>query len=139
MKTRSAGMIAVFCILPLIGAAQEPTYTVIHNFASYPHGATPYAPLIRDANGDFYGTTTQGGGAGNGGVVLKLDSAGHQKVVYTFTGGTDDGNPYAGLTTDSAGNFYGTTYEGGLAGAGPKEQGAGVVYKIDAAGQYAAL
>ena len=53
MKTRRAGAIAVLCIVPPIGAAQAPTYTVIHNFASYPHGAAPYAPLIRDANGDF--------------------------------------------------------------------------------------
>jgi uncharacterized repeat protein (TIGR03803 family) len=33
-------------------------------------------------------------------------------VLYTFTGGTDGGGPYAGLTLDKAGNMYGTTHSG---------------------------
>ena len=31
------------------------------------------------------------------------------KVIYNFTGGADGEHPYAGLTMDAAGNFYGTT------------------------------
>lgn len=30
-------------------------------------------------------------------------------VIHNFTGGVDGKNPYAGLTMDAAGNFYGTT------------------------------
>jgi len=37
-----------------------------------------------------------------------------EKVLYNFTGGTDGGNPYSRLTSDSAGNFYGTTFYGGF-------------------------
>ena len=47
------------------------------------------------------------------GVVYKLDRGGHETVLYTFGGGADGGNPYAGVIPDSAGNLYGTTYGGG--------------------------
>jgi hypothetical protein len=30
-------------------------------------------------------------------------------VVYSFTGGSDGGNPLDGLTVDGEGNLYGTT------------------------------
>ncbi|MGB8010018.1 MAG: choice-of-anchor tandem repeat GloVer-containing protein [Terriglobales bacterium] len=40
--------------------------------------------------------------------------AGTQKVLYTFTGGTDGGQPYqAGVVFDTAGNLYGVTQFGG--------------------------
>jgi hypothetical protein len=32
------------------------------------------------------------------------------KVIHTFTGKTDGGRPYAGVTIDKSGNLYGTTY-----------------------------
>jgi uncharacterized repeat protein (TIGR03803 family) len=39
-------------------------------------------------------------------------------VVHSFTGGTDGGNPAAGLVMDSSGNLYGTSSTGGNSGAG---------------------
>lgn len=45
-------------------------------------------------------------------VRSHTDSASFQ-VVYTFQNGADGGNPFAGLTADSAGNLYGTTSSGG--------------------------
>jgi uncharacterized repeat protein (TIGR03803 family) len=36
-----------------------------------------------------------------------------EKVLYTFTGGNDGRNPYAGLILDDSGNLYGTTIYGG--------------------------
>jgi uncharacterized repeat protein (TIGR03803 family) len=44
-------------------------------------------------------------------------------LLYTFTGGTDGGEPHAGLIQDTAGNLYGTTPYGGASGAG-------VVFKL---------
>jgi uncharacterized repeat protein (TIGR03803 family) len=34
-------------------------------------------------------------------------------ILHSFTGLTDGGVPYDGLIRDSAGNLYGTTYQGG--------------------------
>jgi uncharacterized repeat protein (TIGR03803 family) len=47
--------------------------------------------------------------------------------MYSFTGGADGANPYAGLFQDSAGNLYGTTSRGGA-------KGYGVVFKLDTTG-----
>ena len=59
--------------------------------------------------------------------MSKLDTAGQETVLYSFTGGTDGGVPFAGVILDSAGNLYGTTYIGGSTGFG-------AVYKVDASG-----
>ena len=86
--------------------------TVLHSFTLMPDGAYPQAGLIRDAAGNFYGTT-QEGGAYNSGTVFKLDATGKEIVLYSFSGGRDGAWPFGGLVRDSAGNLYGTTYAGG--------------------------
>ncbi len=93
--------------LCVAGAAPAQTFSVLHSFQYFPHGATPYAPLYLDSSGNLYGTTN-GGGQYNAGVVFKLEPSGSQTVLYTFSGGTDGGNPTAGVAMDSAGNLYGT-------------------------------
>lgn len=112
------------------------TETVLYEFAGGNDGATPYAGLIRDATGNFYGTTFYGGSA-NAGVVFKLGPRGHETVLYTFTGGADGGNPNAGVIRDSAGNLYGTTEYGGVILGYPYN--VGVVYKLDTAGNQTVL
>ena len=106
--------------------------TVLYSFTGGSDGAQPYAGLIRDSAGNLYGTTENGGlvGCPDGfacGVVFKLDTTGTEAVLYSFTGGADGGNPYAGLIRDSAGNFYGSTGNGGTFGHG-------VVFKLDTTG-----
>jgi len=105
------------------------THTVLHTF--YPSqwgdaGIWPYAGLILDAAGNLYGTTV-GGGAYGYGVVFELtpnlDGSWTESVLYSFTGGTDGANPYAGLIFDNTGNLYGATVGGGL-------YGYGVVFKL---------
>jgi uncharacterized repeat protein (TIGR03803 family) len=46
-------------------------------------------------------------------VVFKLSPSGSETVLYSFAGGADGTNPYAGLLRDGAGNLYGTTTGGG--------------------------
>ena len=134
------GLVWLACALAAMvtAPAQTATETVIHSFANFPHGASPYGTPIRDAAGNLYGTTNQGGRA-NAGVVFQLDASGHQGVLYSFTGGADGGSPYAGVIRDSAGNLYGTTFRGGIAGTGAAGLGAGVVYKVDPAGHETVL
>jgi uncharacterized repeat protein (TIGR03803 family) len=50
-----------------------------------------------------------------------------ETVLYSFTGGSDGGYPYAGLTPDGAGNFYGTATYGGL---GNRDNGHGTVFEL---------
>jgi uncharacterized repeat protein (TIGR03803 family) len=63
--------------------------------------------------------------------VYKVTAAGQESVLFSFqvSGGA---NPFAGVTLDSAGNLYGTTYGGGL-------HGEGTVYKLSPAGQETVL
>jgi uncharacterized repeat protein (TIGR03803 family) len=111
--------------------AQTFTETVLHHFADTPRGENPYAGVIRDSAGNLYGTTSFGG-ASNAGVVYKVNPAGTQTVLYSFTGGTDGKNPYAGVIADSSGNLYGTTALGGTVGSG-------TVYKVDTTGHETVL
>ena len=100
--------------------------TVLHNFTGTPDGSYPFTGMVRDSAGNLYGTT-QLGGAANLGAVYKLDTSGHESVLYSFPGPADGSLPDAGVTADSSGNLYGTTYNGGPANAG-------VVYKLDTTG-----
>lgn len=50
--------------------------------------------------------------------AARLAQAQTETVLYNFTGGTYDPGPASGLTSDSAGNFYGTTAGEGLEGFG---------------------
>jgi uncharacterized repeat protein (TIGR03803 family) len=110
---------------------------VLHNFLSPPHGAYPANGVIRDFEGNLYGTTNGsfsdigGGGTNDAGVVFKIDTEGNQTVLYSFTGGADGSSPN-GLIRDWAGNLYGTTSSGGASGAG-------VVFKVDTSGNETVL
>jgi hypothetical protein len=52
------------------------------------------------------------------GLVFELNEKGDETVLYQFTGGSDGGNPAAGLIFDAKGNLYGTTENGGVSGEG---------------------
>jgi uncharacterized repeat protein (TIGR03803 family) len=106
--------------------------TVLYSFSGGADGGYPLAGLIRDSDGNFYGTTN-GGGASSAGVVFKLDTSGSETVLHTFTGGADGGYPlWVVLARDLAGNLYGTTASGGTANEG-------VVFKIDTSGNESVL
>ena len=86
-------------------------------------GQQPQAPLIFDAQGNLYGTTLSGGQTvtAASGTVFKLapnaDGTWTETVLHNFNdalvGGTDGGEPQAGLIFDAAGNLFGTTAGGG--------------------------
>ena len=91
--------------------------TQLYAFTGGTDGGYPTASLVQGADGNFYGTTSQGGAAGAG-TVFQLTSGGGLTVLYTFTGGADGGYPSAGLIRGADGNLYGTASSGGASSAG---------------------
>jgi uncharacterized repeat protein (TIGR03803 family) len=93
------------------------TYTLLHIFASSGDVTNPIASLVQGSDGNFYGTTEQGGTNGDGGV-FKITPAGTETVLWSF-GGTGDGiNGNSNLVIGADGNFYGTCSSGGANGNG---------------------
>jgi len=90
-------------------------------------GATPYAGLVLDQQGNLYGTATNGGFWNfYGGVVFKVTPKGKETFVVSFCSQYNCVNgedPFGGLVLDQKGNLYGTTVEGGA-------HNAGVVFKL---------
>ncbi len=94
------------------------TLTTLHSFCQMSDctdGEEPYGGLVQGTDGNFYGTTTFGGAAGDG-MVFKITPAGTLTTLYNFcslAGCADGANPYDALVQGTDGNFYGTTKSGG--------------------------
>jgi uncharacterized repeat protein (TIGR03803 family) len=101
--------------------------TVLYSFGGTPDGAYPQAGVIRDSNGNLYGTTSSSG-TGGFGTVFKLNAAGDETILHNFSGGSDGATPLAGLLRTANGNLYGTTFQGGAV------YGVGTIFKVDANG-----
>jgi uncharacterized repeat protein (TIGR03803 family) len=92
--------------------------TVLHNFAGgASDGSYPLADVYRDAKGNLYGNTEEGGTFGYG-TVYKLSTSGALTLVHSFSYSSDGGYPYASLVRDTQGEFYGTATVGGSGGYG---------------------
>jgi uncharacterized repeat protein (TIGR03803 family) len=116
----SLHLFLAFAVLPSIVTlpkAQAQTYSVIHNFTGGADGGSPLNGLFLNSKGVMYGTASAGGTYGSG-VVFQVAPKGSEKVLYTFTGGSDGGSPQSFLIEDKAGNLYGTTNAGGASGSG---------------------
>lgn len=103
--------LCILTITLLVSAASAQTFSVFYSF-NFTNGSAPNGGLIVDSAGNFYGTT-QFGGSSNRGVIFRLNSAGQETVLYTFTGLTDGGIPIGRLIRDNKGNLYGITSVGG--------------------------
>ena len=131
----TAATFLIFAVPPL----RAQTESVLYSFAGPPaDGGSPAGSLVRDANGNFYGTT-QNGGAANAGTVFKLHPKGDgtytESVLYSFGATSDDGQLPGGLVIDGSGNLYGTTQAGG--GSSACQFGCGTVFELaEASGVY---
>jgi uncharacterized repeat protein (TIGR03803 family) len=119
----------VFELSPIPGGRW--TETVLYSFAGDPDGAEPLT-ITMDAAGNLYGTTEYGGrgvsdfclmGHPPGcGTVFELSprpgGGWTESVLYSFTGAADGSQAFGTLISDSAGNLYGTTADGGSFGEG---------------------
>ena len=113
------------------------TITSVNFDPSAPYDPSPTS-IIRDAQGNIYGTTLIGGGTGCGGTgcgtVFKVDTKGKVKLLHSFQGAPDGATPVGSLTFDRSGNLYGTTMSGGDAQACPSA-GCGTIFKISPTGK----
>ena len=91
------------------------TLTTLYSFCSQPNcadGVDPTAGLVQATDGNFYGTTSEGGGNGPYGTVFKITPSGTLTTLYRFCSQpncADGGYPLAGLVQATDGDFYGTT------------------------------
>ncbi|MBV8888834.1 MAG: VCBS repeat-containing protein [Alphaproteobacteria bacterium] len=143
-STPAGGHGTIFMLSPTGGG--QFTYSLLYTFCSSgtcADGSSPQAALIRDRDGNLYGTT--GGGAPNinaYGTVFKLapNGSGWTETVLknfcsnVFTSCAGGGQPLAGLLMDGAGNLFGTTLHGGNAAC---EGGCGMVFELNPAPVYA--
>ncbi len=107
--------------------------TTLYNFCIQPScfdGWHPWAGLVQATDGNFYGTTLDGG-TSNYGTVFEITPAGALTTLHSFNS-TDGLYPYSGLVQASDGNFYGTTYQGGA-------YNYGTVFEITPAGALTTL
>jgi uncharacterized repeat protein (TIGR03803 family) len=110
--------------------------TVLYRFSCGTDGNASYSTLLRDTQGNLFGTTILGGdlscfGGFGCGTVFKLDATGKESVLHAFTGEPDASFPQASLTY-FGGYFYSTSSTGGALGFG-------AVFKVDKAGNESVL
>jgi uncharacterized repeat protein (TIGR03803 family) len=113
--------------------------TVLYNFCSKgrdpcPDGEEPVAGLVEGTDGNFYGTTEEGGINGGNcdigcGTIFRVTPKGELTTLHDLCsqGGsecTDGDYPFSGLVQYTSGTFYGT------AGGGAYDGGLGVVYSL---------
>lgn len=110
-------------------------FRVLYSFCSLYNctdGHNLYSGPMQASNGNLYGTTFNGG-AYNAGTVYEITLAGLLETLYSFCSPCADGQqPVGGLTQDSNGNLYGTTWQGGA-------YNLGTVFRITATGQLTTL
>jgi uncharacterized repeat protein (TIGR03803 family) len=92
-------------------------------------GEFPQSGLSLGFDGNFYGTTEEGG-APRLGTVFKISPGGAMAVLYEFTGGTDGAYPWAPPIQAPDGNIYGVSFNG---------TNQGKAYKITPSGTFSVI
>jgi uncharacterized protein (TIGR03118 family) len=95
-------------------------------------GELPQDGLVLGTDGNFYGTTINGGTFGAG-TVFRLTPAGALTTLFNFDG-TNSSSPTAGLVQGSDGMLYGTTQT-----SGTNVPNAGTIFKITTNGALTTL
>ncbi|HKT89170.1 MAG TPA: choice-of-anchor tandem repeat GloVer-containing protein [Candidatus Sulfotelmatobacter sp.] len=134
LGTPKSACVALCVILGMAIASPGQTFTSLVSFNGT-DGANPgLGSLIQGTDGNFYGTTINGG-IDNAGTIFKISSTGTLTTLYSFCehlNCSDGQYPYGVLVQANDGNFYGTTYQGG-------GHNFGEVYKITPSGTFTTL
>jgi uncharacterized repeat protein (TIGR03803 family) len=143
-RMKSISALKIGCIIPIFFLAttigsQAQIFNNLFQFDGT-NGSDPGMSLIQGIDGNFYGTTQEGGNflteCGNNGcgTVFKISPSGTLTTIYNFCaqksseGFCLDGvDPVASLVQANDGNFYGTTAAGGSSNFG-------TVFRITPAG-----
>ncbi len=88
------------------------TVTTVSAFSGGIDGLYPESDLTQAADGNFYGTTANGGAA-NAGTIFRVTPAGVRTTIYTFLGTTDGSTPLRGVVAGRDGYLYGIAVKGG--------------------------
>ncbi len=99
--------------------------SVLHNFTGPPNDGRYPMAVLAVMNGEFYGTTGNGG-TNDYGTIFKVSASGAEHVLYSFKNAPDGQNPEGGLVALN-GAFYSATQFGGA-------YGFGTVFKVSASG-----
>jgi uncharacterized repeat protein (TIGR03803 family) len=108
-----AALAATLLLVPFAGAAGK--YKVLHAFSGGPDGGGVYGGVILDTGGSVLGATSGGGDYGQGTAFMLTSAGGRWKetVLHSFSLHTDGESPIGTVTSDAAGDLYGTTATGG--------------------------
>lgn len=125
-RITTGGQLTTLYSFPRVGAFSTA------DVATNETGANPRSGLMIGADGNFYGTAYQGGSHGYG-TVYRMTPAGDVTVLHHFTGASSGGAfPLGGVIQDAAGNFYGTTEQGG-------HLNRGTAWQLSPAGEFTLL
>jgi uncharacterized repeat protein (TIGR03803 family) len=120
--TSQGGAYGKGTVFELVNSSGTYMERVLYSFGgTAADGNDPIASLLLDASGNLYGTTKLGGsttacgGSGCGTAFELVNSSGSyaERLLHSFSGGSDGSNPAAALIMDSSGNLYSTTEVGG--------------------------
>ena len=100
---------------------------VLFNFNGK-NGSAPTAPLIQGADGNFYGTTSDGGGDG---VAFRITPGGKIAIICHMHAPETGSVPLGGLVQATDGNLYGADAGGG----GSDGNGFGTIFKLPLQGE----
>ena len=116
-----------------ISVASAYTQTTLYAFGPPPDGTQPSSIMLA-SNGNFYGTTSNGGpnecrGFNYAcGILFWITPSGDKTTFHEFEDGLEGSWPIGPLLETDDGDFYGTTASGGVTGGG------GTIFRITAAG-----
>jgi uncharacterized repeat protein (TIGR03803 family) len=122
MAWKMAAVIVFLAATAIASSAQ--VFTTLFNFDETDGTNTQIQSLAQGTDGNFYGTTSQGGrnscpGNNGCGTVFGINAKGVLKTLYDFCvqpNCADGAQPLAGLVLGTDGRFYGTTFSGGGGG-----------------------
>jgi uncharacterized repeat protein (TIGR03803 family) len=120
----SSGCGTVFKITP------QGEESIVYAFHGGSDGSAPTSGLFRDANGNLYGTTLEGGGSGcqanaGCGTIFVVTPGSAEIVLHAFAEKKDGRSPLAALVPWRHGYLVGTTSAGGT-----HRRALGTVFKV---------